>query len=183
MRGLTQFEIENFDLRILRGSVTFQILFQQLTIDGQHSTRASLAGIPIAGNGSIVMAFNDVRVNGSLVFNTINQGYLNVRSLRLGVNVGSVAATLRGFGIFLDPTISLAISLALPGIINNGQETINELVDEQLLPTLNEVLNQNRLLDLIVAIINAVLNPNTDEISLEKSENFPPETFPVKFDA
>lgn len=170
VRGLQQFEIENFELRILRPSLNFEFFFKQLTVDGQHSTRARLSGIPVNGNGSIVMTFNDVRVTGSVAINTLDGGYLNVDALLFNFNVGSVSATLRGFGTFLDPTISLAISAALPTLINEGQERINEVITDQILPSLNNVLNQYRFIDLIFAIFDALsLNQNTNEINTKSN--------------
>lgn len=169
MTGLQGFQIEHFDMRILRPSISFEVTFGVLKVEGQHSTRASLAGIPVNGNGSIVMAFNDVHVKGHFSVNTIDGGYLNVQAVELSVTVGSVAANLRGFGTFLDPTISLAISLALPTLINEGQERINEIVSDEFLPSVNNVLNQYRFIDLIAAIINAVLNQNLDDGKFDKS--------------
>ena len=155
-RGLQQFEIEKFDLRILGLSVQFDIFFTQLVLDGHHETRASLASRDVSGDGPITMVFNDFRVNTTISLNTTKRGYLNIKELILSVNVGTVNANLRGFGSFLDPTISSIFSLAMPGIINDSSERINDEVSNTIVPALNEILNQYRLDDLITAAIRII---------------------------
>lgn len=153
LRGLQQFEIETIDLRILGLSVEFAFSFRQLVIDGRHSTHARLAGLPINGDGTISMVFNDVSVRGKFDIGTITGRFLNLNQAELHVNVGTVNANLRGFGIFLDPSINLLLSAGLPTFINEGEQRINEIVAETFIPAINEVLNQYRVLDLIIAII------------------------------
>lgn len=157
--GLQQFKIEDFNLRILGLSLQFDISFNRLVVDGQHVTRASLGILPINGAGSIVMVLNDVKISGTVQMNTLQGRYLNLDTLSLAIAVGSVDATLRGFGFLLDPTISLALSVGLPIMINDSQERINELVAEQLVEPVNEILNQYRMIDVIIAIVRLMAAP------------------------
>lgn len=167
LRGLQQFEIETIDLRIFGLRVEFAFFFRQLVIDGQHSTRASLGGLPINGAGTISMVFNDVSVRGEFDIGTITGGFLNLNQAGFHLNVGSVNANLRGFGIFIDPTINLLLSAGLPVFINEGEERINEVVAETLIPAINEVLNQYRVIDLILAIITGGFpNASPEEVEL-----------------
>lgn len=159
LMGLQQFEIENFNLRILGLSLQFDLSFNQLVVDGQHVTRASLGILPINGAGSIVMVLNDVKISGTVQMSTLEGRYLNLDTLSLKITVGSVDATLRGFGFILDPTINLALSVGLPILINDSEERINELVAEQLVEPVNEILNQYRMIDVIIAIVRLMAAP------------------------
>lgn len=160
LKGLQQFEIQKFDIRVLGLSASFDVIFKQLVIEGQHSTRANLVILPVAGEGPITMAFNDFRINGTFEMNTINGGYLNLKQINFNVNVGSCIANLRGFGIFLDGTISSLLSNSLPTIINESSDRINELVTDSFLPEVNEYLNQYRLIDIVLALIRARTEQN-----------------------
>lgn len=153
MKGLQQFEIEKFDVRFLGVTVYFDFVFKKLVIEGQHLTRANLIILPVSGEGPISMAFNDVRVNGTVEISTINGGYLNLKQMIISTQVGSVNATLQGFGTFLDGTISTLISNSLPDLINESSDKINDLIAESFLPVANEFLNQYRLIDAVLAVI------------------------------
>lgn len=153
LEGLGQFEIKKFDIRFLRPSVSFDFFFKELVIEGQHTTRANLVIVPVSGNGPVKMIFNDFRIKGVFEMNTINGGYLNINQMIFSAQVGSVNATLRGFGAFLDGTISSLISNSLPGLINDGSDGINDLINESFLPLANEYLNQYRLIDVLLALI------------------------------
>lgn len=157
LTGLSNFEIKHFDLRILRTSLTFNIFYDQLVIEGQHSTHGKIAGLAVSGAGPINMVLSDVNINGTIQMNTINGGYLNLETLYFGITVKSADAHLKGFGVLLDETVSLLISNALPTVVNESQEAINELISAVLLPGINAVLNQIKPLDMILAIIQAIL--------------------------
>lgn len=131
----------------------FEIVFKQLVLDGQHSTRANLGIIPVSGSGPMTMVFNDVRVVGTFRVDTINGNFLNVEKIYFGAFVGTIDATLRGFGLFLDPAINAILSSGLAPMINDSQDRVNEIVAERVVPAMNAVLNQYRLIDLIIAII------------------------------
>lgn len=161
LRGLQLFEILKFNFRILRPSLEFEIFFKQLVLDGQHTTRATFGIIPVSGRGPMTMVFNDVRVVGTFRLGTINGNFLNVEKIYFGAFVGSVDANLRGFGTFLDPAINGILSNGLPTFINEGQDRVNEIVAQRVVPAMNAVLNQFRLIDLIIAIITRSEAPFT----------------------
>lgn len=167
VRGLQQFEIEKFDLRVLGLSLNFDFFFKQIVIEGQHSTRANLGIIGVSGAGPIVLAFNDFRVNGTVDLNTINKGYLNINEFILNLTVRSVNANLRGFGTILDPTISAIISATLPSVINETNARINDGISNGIVPALNELLNQYRLDELIIALITSIINRGGSNLNTE----------------
>lgn len=154
-------------MRIIGFTVRFDFFFRQLELDGQHTTQGRLGSLPVSGSGPITMSFNDFRVQGAVQINTLDGGYLNLQTLSINATVRSVDASLRGFGVFLDPTISLLISASLPSIINAGSESINELISAVLVPSANDLLNQYRLIDLILAIIPNFVNSNELDTQLK----------------
>lgn len=157
LTGLQQFKIDYLNLRVLGPTVDFDMSFDQLFINGQHSTRGSLSFIPISGSGPITMTLNDVKVKGTAQLNTINGGYLNVGSSHVTVSVGSASVSMRGFGIFLDGTISALVSAALPSSIDDSQEEINESFEEMVIGPINEVLNTHRFTDVILSLVRRLV--------------------------
>lgn len=178
VRGIQQFEIKSLDVRVLGGSLNFDVYFKQLTIDGIHSTQANLGILAVSGNGNISMVFNDFRVQGTVQLNLsdfcsrICQCFLGVHDFSIKLQVGTVNASLRGFGVFLDPTISLIFSAAMPGFINNSDKRINEMISESVVPTLNDILGQQPLFEMVIDAIRTLVGRNnsdwTDEAILEK---------------
>lgn len=146
-------------MRIARLTVNFDISFKQLLLDGTHSTRALLVVLPVSGTGPMSMVLNDVRVNGTIQMNTLQDRYLNLETLKLNISVGSANARLTGFGFILDGTISALLSAALPGLIDDSQERINEVVQESVVDPANAFLNQFRFIDLVFEIIRNVIRP------------------------
>lgn len=131
-------------------------------------TRASLGLLGVSGEGPVTMVFNDFRVNTTFSLNTTRRGYLNVKELVLSFSVGTVNANLRGFGTFLDPTISSIFSLAMPGIINDSSERVNDAVTNNIVPTLNEILNQYRLDELISAAVRFITGRNDGVLNFDE---------------
>jgi len=169
VRGLQQFEILDFDLRIIGLSAYFDVFFKRLEIDGRHTTRMNLGSAAVNGDGSMIMVLNDFKVNGTVNLNTIHRGFhrLNIQELIINLSVGSVNANLRGFGTFLDPTINAILSAAMPSMIGNANEGINESIATDLVPALNEMLNQPRIGELILAIIQSVMGRDGSSLGLE----------------
>lgn len=118
----------------------------------------------IVGEGPITLSFNDVRVIGDVEMNTINGGYLNLNKIVFSINVGSCDASLQGFGVFLDGTISSLLSNSLPSLINESSNGINEIIAENLLPIANDFLNQYRLVDVVLLLVRERLAQNVDVV-------------------
>lgn len=152
MIGLQNFEIKNLNLNLVRLSLTFDFEFPQLQIDGQHTTTAVLGTIPISGAGAINMVFNDFRMNGTAYLNTVNGGFLNLKRMVVSTQVSTASATLRGFGFLLDPLVSAGITAALPSLINDG-DSVNNLIEDSIVPSLNEQLNHINLIEIIFSIL------------------------------
>lgn len=155
--GLQRFEIRHFYLNILKTSVDFTIFFDRLVIDGHHDTTTKIGDFPIRGQGEIQIILHRVEVTGSIALSTISGGYLNIDKFELHESVGSVEAHLKGFGIF-DKTVSDAVTSALDGLINTGLTTLNTLIEDVLVPTLNGILNSLNLVDILLALIGAITN-------------------------
>lgn len=54
-----------------------------------------------------------------------------------------------GFGGVADASISRLVSAAIPGLVANNQELINEKVNEILIPSMNALFNQHNFNSLI----------------------------------
>ena len=151
-------------------SINFQFYFNELKIKGNHSTQANLVILPIAGEGTVDMIFRDVRVSGSVEVNTLDGGYLNLSKLSLNSTIGSTEVEMRGFGNFLDNTLSSLLSTSLPSLINESSEAINDSINERLLPKANKLFNQYRLIDILLAIITRSSNSNLSVLQNSKNQ-------------
>jgi hypothetical protein len=159
LKGLQQFEIKKFDVRFLfETSVSFEFFFKELTIEGNHSTRANLAILPISGQGPVTMTFKNVTVRGVFEMNTIDGGYLNLKQILFSSKVESCDVSIRGFGNFIDNAVSALLSTSLPELINESSDGINQLINDRFLPRANELLNQYRLIDVLLAVIGLSLD-------------------------
>lgn len=151
-----------FELRLAGLFMNFDISIDQLFINGDHQTSATMINgiitIPISGNGRVSMACNNVRVTGAGQMRLLPNGNLNLEQLRSTVRVGTVDANLTGFGA-LDSTISRMISAAAPGMVNDSQDRINEEVSRVLLPGLNRFLNQHTITTLVNVMAERNQNP------------------------
>lgn len=128
-------------------------------IDGHHETTAKFGGLPVKGQGEIQVILHNVEVSGSIALSIINGGYLNIDRFELHETVGSVEAHLHGFGL-LDAAVSNAVTVALNGLINESLETLNNIIADVFVPTANGILNSLNLVDVLLALINAITNPN-----------------------
>lgn len=155
LRGFQDFEVENFDLRILGLSLQFDFAFKRLVVDGHHKTSGKFAGLPVSGEGDIELIFNDVIISGVVQLNTINDGKLNLETLHVGLQVGSVKSHLKGFGFFVDPVVNGAIEGALPTLLNESERIVDFLFDALVIPA-NLALNQIKLPDLLIVIIDYI---------------------------
>jgi hypothetical protein len=166
LTGLKTFEIKHFDLEILNLTATFDLSFKSLHINGKHVTKAAFSFIPISGDGVAKIIFNDVRLNGTLQINTINDGYLNLKTLKVNITSETVDSEFDGFG-WLDGTINEIVSEYLPVWIQNEQTQvlINNEVRNKLLPRVNEPLNKQKLIDVIKKIIEGIEIPDTEDLN------------------
>jgi hypothetical protein len=154
LKGLQQFEIKKFEIRFLfESSVSFEFFFKELTIEGNHSTRANLAILPISGQGPVKMVFKDVTVRGVFEMNTIDGGYLNLKQIVFSPKVESCDVSISGFGNFIDNAVGALLSASLPELINESSDGINQSVNDRFLPRANKLLNQYRLIDVLLAVI------------------------------
>lgn len=151
--------MNDFDMRIAGLIMTFDISIPILTIDGEHTTTGNLGLVPISGSGRCNMVVNNVRVIGTGQLRTLAGGFLNLDRLVSTVRVGAVDATLNGFGIILDATISRIISAAAPSMVNSNQDRISEGVNEFLMPGMNRFLNQHTMTTLINVMADRNQNP------------------------
>ena len=154
--------INDFDLRIAGLIITFDISIARLQIVGDHRTAGSMMqgiiNVPISGQGRVNMDVNNVRVIGTGQLVTIAGGYLNLNQLVSTVRVGTVDASVTGFGI-LDGAVSRMISSAAPDMVNQSQERINSGVADFLIPGLNRFLNQHTLTTLVNLMADRNQNP------------------------
>jgi len=153
--------INDFDLRIAGLIMTFNISIARQHIVGDHRTSGEMGGIvtiPISGQGRISMDVNDVLVLGTGQLNTLPGGYLNLNRFISTITVGTVDASLTGFGA-LDGPVSRMISSAAPDMVNDSQDFINDGVNAVLVPAMNRFLNQHTLVTMVNLMADRNQNP------------------------
>lgn len=132
-------------------------------IDGNHATTARIGIIPVQGQGEVQILLNDVEVTGKISLSVIDGGYLNIDSFELEQTVGSTEAHLNGFGV-LDTVVSNAVTSALDGIVNTTLNAFNLMISNVFVPAANSILNTVSLVDVLWALIGAIINPNVIDL-------------------
>lgn len=161
LRGLQNFQIQHLDFRILQVSFETVFFFDQLVITGNHRTEARLAIIPINGAGDITITFRNVTLSAKAAFALIKGDHLHFNDFYVKMHVEQADATFTGFGVF-DDIVSAAVSSSLTAIINLND---GDLIANVIETTVNALLNEIRLRDIILSIVGGL----TDEIFDEKN--------------
>lgn len=158
LRGLQQYKVKQVDIRPLQMSAKIALSFEKLEMEGTHSTRSTvLQGIfpiTLAGDGPYNMTFNNVDISVFAQFGIV-KGRVNLHILLLDFNVKSVATNFTGFGALTNLFNNLA-SAAFPAIMLLKKVEINLRIYEELVPAINELLNQITILDLIAVIFDFI---------------------------
>lgn len=163
LNGLKNFDIQHLDIRILRASYETVFFFNELVITGNHMTTARVTLIPINGAGDVTMTFRNVTFSAKAALSLVNGDHLHFDDFYVKLQVEAADAAFTGFGFF-DDIVSSAVSSSLTSIINlNDGELIARIIEM----TMNDLLNQVRLRDIILSIVGG-LNENGDEIFDEK---------------
>lgn len=155
-------EITSLDMRVVSLILVMDISIPRLNILGDHTTHANMLNgiitVPISGSGRVNMDINNVFVNATAQLRNMPNGNLNMERLVSNVRVGSVDATLTGFGL-LDGAVSRMISSAAPDMVNENQERITGTVEEFLVPAFNRFLNQHSMTSLVNLMADRNQNP------------------------
>jgi len=162
MSELIHMWINDFDLNPNTFQVRLDLSFARLRIVGDHRTSANMINgiitIPISGNGRVNMDIHNIHVLGNAQLDTMAGGLLHLRDLDSFTRVGPVDATVTGFGP-LDGIVSGIISSAAPGMVNDSQDVINEVLETVIAGKLNRFLNQHTYASLIDFMTERTLNP------------------------
>ena len=140
-------------------SLDIYIKFKRSSVDGYHQTNATIAGIPIDGDGNFNVIFHNAGVGATIKFNINNDATLAIKSLNITqIHLGSVTSNLRGFGFFIDPIINEAVEIRLPSAsLKDETERVGELLLAKLLgEPANRVLNRTKVQDVFVAILDFI---------------------------
>lgn len=149
-----QFSIGAFAMRM-------NIHFNRLLLNGFHSTVATtMLGIGVTGEGPMSMELRDMHVDATAQLVNLPNGNMHVQSMHSDVRVTAATANFEGFGL-MGSTLNRVIGAAVPGMVADRQELINEKVNEMLLPAMNALFNEHNLSSLINLMAGRVQNPGT----------------------
>jgi len=154
--------LNDFDLNPNTFEIRLDISFGTLRIAGDQRTSANMLNgiisIPISGSGRVNMDIHNVHVFATGRLLTLPGGFLELDGLHSVVRVGTVDASLTGFGP-LDGVVSRMISSAAPGMVNDSQDLINEVVEAVLVTALNRFLTQHTYTSLVDLMTARTQNP------------------------
>lgn len=156
LSGLSQYKVKNVDIRPLRMSARITLLFEKLEMEGWHETKATaLQGIfpiTLSGSGPYNMTFENLEFSIYADFTINNGSYLNVKNLIVAATIGTTTTNFTGFGVLTGVFNNLA-SVALPPMLVLQQIKLNLRIYEELIPSLNFLLNNITILDLAIFIV------------------------------
>lgn len=140
-------------MRLLQLSSTIVLSFDELQLDGYHSSRGTLqTGIfptNFNGEGPYTINLYNVEFRAFIDFNIVN-GYLNLKTLNVEYSVQSSRANLTGFGTFTGVAVNSILQTAIPGIIADSQESVNVYLESNVVPAVNTLLSQFKLSELLI---------------------------------
>lgn len=153
--------ITDFQFSIAAFAMRMNIHFNSLMINGFHSTEAvTMLGIRVTGQGPMWMELRDMFVDATAIIVNLPNGNMHVQSMHSDVRVTSATANFDGFGV-MGGTLNRIIAAAVPGMVAERQDLINEKVNEMLLPAMNALFNEHNLSSLINLMAGRVQNPGT----------------------
>lgn len=149
--GLNEFEIKHIDIKVLKLQMDFEFYFGAIRTKGKYKAKAKLIGLlPLTRFGSFRFDAKGLTVKGSASIG-ISGDKLQIRSLTVTPALKSVRSDVKN--VFLQPVVNFMFNRVVegivPGLINNNQQEITQLIEEQLKPMLNEMLGDISLQDLI----------------------------------
>ncbi|XP_035890553.1 uncharacterized protein LOC118502432 [Anopheles stephensi] len=149
--GLNEFEIKHIDIKVLKLQLDFEFYFGAIRTKGKYKVKAKLIGLlPLTRFGSFRFDAKGLTVKGSASIG-ISGDKLQIRSLTVTPTLKSVRSDVKN--VFLQPIVNFmfnrVVEGVVPGLINNNQQEITQLIEQQLKPMINEMLGDLSLQDLI----------------------------------
>lgn len=148
IHGICRFKVKLLDLRSnstqISGSAS--IYFNEIKVNGFHSTNAKLNLLPIRfeGNGPYVVTLNGLEMIIFIKFKKINDRF-NIDHLSLNLSIKSANVNFQGLGP-LTNLFNIALSSAFPFIISLANEEINIFILNQVIPLINNLINRRSAL-------------------------------------
>lgn len=157
LKGLQQFKIEEVNIRPLRMSGFISLLFEELEMEGFHSTNAvmfqGLFPVPVSGSGPYNMTLRNVRTSLYIEFNLINNMYLNLNILFVDFTVGTIQTNFTGFGLLTGAFNAIA-GVAIRAYLIIERIRINLRIINEFIPVVNIILNKISIIDATLFVIN-----------------------------
>lgn len=156
MNGISRFNMNNCDLKILGlyGNITLH--FPELVIVGEHETKAKIGLINYQGSGDITIKLTRVTVTVVILISPIGPDpqYLNLEHFEFVVHVEKTETHMDGFGLpAVDKLVSSAVDTLLKPIINAGDIFWEYLFVAPVYTFNVTVLNQISLPEFIARVI------------------------------
>ncbi|XP_053659337.1 uncharacterized protein LOC128708386 [Anopheles marshallii] len=151
VNGLNEFEIKNIDIKVLKLQLDFELYFGAIRTKGKYKAKGKVLGLfPFNRFGSFRFDAKGLTVKGSAKVG-ISGDKLQIRDLIITPTVKSVRSDVKN--IFLNPitnfTFNRIVEGIVPGLINNNQQEITQMIEQRLKPAINEMLGDISLQDLI----------------------------------
>ncbi|XP_052902840.1 uncharacterized protein LOC128310277 [Anopheles moucheti] len=149
--GLNEFEIKNIDIKVLKLQLDFELYFGAIRTKGKYKAKGKVLSLfPFNRFGSFRFDAKGLTVKGSAKVR-ISGDKLQLRDLIITPTLKSVRSDVKN--IFLNPitnfTFNRIVEGIVPGLINNNQQEITQMIEQKLKPAINEMLGDISLQDLI----------------------------------
>ncbi|XP_037040636.1 uncharacterized protein LOC119077509 [Bradysia coprophila] len=161
LSGISDFTIDNCDLKVLGLYAAISMYFDQLTIDGNHETKTKLGLINYQGSGDAEITFTGVSVTVEILLGVKGENQLNLDEFNFDIHVEKVVTHLTGFGLdAIDKAISAGLNETLRLAVNVGDVFFEALFAAFVYPV-NAFLNRITLPQLIADIIAFIQRYNS----------------------
>ncbi|TDG46226.1 hypothetical protein AWZ03_007302 [Drosophila navojoa] len=172
--GLDDFKIKLFKLNVISSKITFDFLFTNIDTTAQKYETDTLIdalrqlglSVEYEGDGSILFDLINLRVSGTLKYKLpVLWGSAKILSLKTNVELGAVDSDISGFmgNGKINAIINRQLENLLVKVINNNQESISDIIEDTIVPRVNQALKGKDFWTLVDLIFSSSEGENEDD--------------------
>lgn len=172
--GLDDFKIKQFKLNVITSKITFDFLFSNIDTTAQKYETDTLIdalrqlglSVEYEGDGSILFDLINLRVSGTLKYKLpMLWGSAKILSLKTNIELGAVDSDISGFmgNGKINAMINRQLENLLVKVINNNQESISDVIEDTIVPRVNQALKGNDFWTLVDLIFSSSEGENEDD--------------------
>jgi len=136
-RGLSRFKVGNLTVSSADKTISFDVVFPQIVITGNHATNGTANGSPFRGSGTFQIVVKNARIHPTIKV-TLSPS-LQVTFTNSIFTIDSAATNFAGFGS-MDSYVNSNLSSGAPAWIRDNQAFVNSEAQKVVAGYINNFL-------------------------------------------